>query len=239
MNHGEYMKMKQEMKLQAFELTKIFAHPSKEMTNIPLFAGATFEMSTNKMNFLIGPSGMGKTTLIKILMSIEPINAGEIFFNDQPIHTLTNKERSSYLQKIGYMNQFPAKYLSLELTVHQNLTYALFLHSKLPRKQGKKIIQSTAEIFNIQLLLHQRTLFLSGGELRRLSLACSTIFQPMILFCDEPTAQLDQESKKAVMQTIMKLQKETNCLIVIATHDQSIIDIGNVFEIKERRIHKW
>lgn len=239
MNHGELAKMKSETKLRAFDLTKIFAHPSKEKTNIPLFAGASFEMTANKANFLVGSSGSGKTTLIKILMSIEPINAGEVFLNEQTIHTLTSKERNSYLQKIGYMNQFPAKYLSLDFTAQQNLAQAFLLHSKLPREERKKLIYSTAKMFNIEQLLHQRTHFLSGGELRRLSLACSTIFQPMILFCDEPTAQLDEENKKAVMQTILDLQKETNCMIVIATHDQSIIDIGNVFEIKERRIHKW
>jgi len=239
MNQGEFAKMKNEIKLRAFDLTKIFAHPSKEKTSIPLFAGASFELTDKKINFIIGPSGSGKTTLIKILMSIEPINAGEIFLNEQTIHTLTNTERSSYLQKIGFMNQFPAKYLSIDLTAQQNLTQALFLHTKLPKEERKKIIQSITEIFNIEELLQQRTLYLSGGELRRLSLACSTIFSPMILFCDEPTAQLDEENKKAVMQSIIDLQKETNCLIVIATHDQSIIDIGDVFEIKERRIHKW
>ncbi len=231
--------MVSETKLQANELTKIFAHPSKKKTNIPLFAGTSFVMTADKINFVIGPSGSGKTTLIKILMSIEPINAGEIFLNEQTIHSLTMKERNSYLQKIGYMNQFPAKYLSLDSTVWFNLAQAFFLHSKLSREELKKLIQSTASLFSIEHLLEQRTNFLSGGELRRLSIACSTIFQPKILFCDEPTAQLDEENKKAVMQTILDLQKKTNCLILISTHDQSIIDVGNVFEIKDRRIIKW
>lgn len=238
MNHGE-IKMKQETILRASELTKIFPHPSKEKTSIPLFAGVSFEMTTNKPNFVIGPSGSGKTTLIRILMSVEPVDAGEIFLNDLAIHTIKNNERSSYFQKMGYMNQFPANYLTLDFTVQQNLKQALLLHSKLKNEECRKIIQSIAELFDIDQLLQQKTLFLSGGELRRLSLACSTIFNPEILFCDEPTAQLDDENKKMVMQSFRDLQKETDCLIIIATHDQSILEAGDVFEIKDRRIHKW
>ncbi|MCF2144784.1 MAG: ATP-binding cassette domain-containing protein [Candidatus Heimdallarchaeota archaeon] len=231
--------MKQELEFRILELTKIFPHPSKKQTNIPLFAGTSFEMGNKRLNFIIGPSGSGKTTLIKILMGIEPINAGEVIFEEHALQTLSNKERRDYLAKIGYMDQFPAKYLFLDLTVLQNLSYALALRRKMPRETRQKLIKATAEQFNLEPLLRKKTLFLSGGELRRLALLCSMIFAPKILLCDEPTAQLDKENKTAVMKTIKELREMNESLIVIATHDYEIITEGVVFEINDRRIRKW
>ncbi len=224
--------------LKAIELTKIFPHPSKENTNIPIFAGASFEMMSNNINFVIGPSGSGKTTLLRILMSIESINAGEIFLDEIAIHQLKGKEKNQYLKTLGYMDQFPAKFLSMNFSVWQNLDYSLVLHKELPIEERKKIIQEIAEYFEITNLLNRKTILLSGGELRKLALACNLIFEPLVLLCDEPTSHLDNENKEMVMGTVSKLNDLFDTLIVIASHDHSIIGSNPTFKIFERRIIK-
>lgn len=225
-------------KLKATELTKIFPHPSKKETNIPIFAGASFEMTSKKPNFLIGVSGSGKTTLLRILMSIETINAGEVFLNEIAIYRLKGKDKIQYLKKIGYMDQFPAKYLYLNLSVKQNLANSLSLHENIQREKRNQKILEIARLFNINSLIEKKTLLLSGGELRRLSLACNLVFNPTILLCDEPTSQLDADNVKAIMEVFKSIKENFNSLIVIATHDRSILASYPTYEIKDRRISK-
>jgi len=224
--------------LKAIELTKIFPHPSKEETNIPLFAGASFEMTSDQLNFVIGVSGSGKTTLFRIISSIEPMNAGELFFNDLAVHRITGQEKVSYLRSLSFMDQFPAKYLFLPLSVKQNLDYTLTLYTSLLREEREKKILETVNVFDIENLLERKAMFLSGGELRRLSLACNIIYNPILLLCDEPTAQLDDVNKSKVMDSIRKMNELYETMIIIASHDRSIIANEPTYEINERRISK-
>jgi ABC-type lipoprotein export system ATPase subunit len=224
--------------LKVTELTKIFPHPSKEETNYPLFAGSSFKITSKKPNFVVGVSGSGKTTLFRIIASLEPINAGEIFLDDIAIHRLKDKEKAKYLQTIGMMDQFPSKYLSLNLTVRQNLEYTLALYTSISKEERENRINELCSVIDLTNILDRKTLLLSGGELRRVGLASNMIHNPMLLLCDEPTAQLDKENKEKVIQTIEKLNNLYNTLILIATHDHNIIGKNPMFEIKERRIKK-
>ncbi|HUT79945.1 MAG TPA: ATP-binding cassette domain-containing protein [Candidatus Bathyarchaeia archaeon] len=224
--------------LKALELTKIFPHPSKEETNIPLFAGTSFEMTSEKPNFIVGVSGSGKTTLFRIISSLEPINAGELLLDDIAIHRLKGKKKADYLQRLGFMDQFPVKYLSMLLTVEQNLDYTLTLYSSLPKEERTKKIAEIASLLDFSNILQRKTVHLSGGELHRVGLACSIIYEPILLLCDEPAAQLDVNNKNKVVETIHKLNDSFNTMIIIATHDHSIIGKNPMFKIDNRRITK-
>ncbi|MGC9778188.1 MAG: ATP-binding cassette domain-containing protein [Candidatus Heimdallarchaeota archaeon] len=224
--------------LKAIELTKIFPHPSKKETNIPLFAGTSFELTTGKPNFVVGISGSGKSTLFRIISSLEPINAGELFLDDIAIHRLKGKKKINYLRRLGFMDQFPAKYISMFLTVEQNLDYTLTLYTSLAKEERVSKIAEIASILNFTDILERKTIHLSGGELRRVALACSTIYEPILLLCDEPTAQLDAVNKNNVIETINKLNDSYNTMIIIATHDHSIIGKNPMYKIDERRIAK-
>ncbi|MHA1368010.1 MAG: ATP-binding cassette domain-containing protein, partial [Candidatus Heimdallarchaeota archaeon] len=93
-------------------------------------------------------------------------------------------------------------------------------------------------VSGIENLLERKALFLSGGELRRLSLACNIIYNPMLLLCDEPTAQLDDTNKDKVMDLIRKMNEHYETMIIIASHDRSIINNEPTYEISERRINQ-
>ncbi len=224
-------------KLSINELTKIYPHPSKPNTNIPIFANVSLSMDAKGLNFLIGPSGSGKTTLLRILLTIETINAGEIHFDNQIIHHLTSKLRTKFLQSVGFMDQFPARFLSMRLTVQENLDYVLLLRSTLNSDERQKRIQLITKELNITNSLEQKVQTLSGGELRRLGLACTIISKPTLLLLDEPSAQLDTENKKLVLKTINKIYSIYKPLIIISTHDQNIIPKkSTVYIIKNRRM---
>ncbi|HUT79811.1 MAG TPA: ATP-binding cassette domain-containing protein [Candidatus Bathyarchaeia archaeon] len=222
--------------LIAKDITKIFPDPYKENTNINIFAGATFNMSSSNLNFLVGPSGSGKTTLLRIILGIEKIDAGELFFNDLPIYKLKAKEKIAYLRTIGYMDQFPAKYLALHIPVKKNIAFSLAMHNHLSREERNKRILDFTTDFGIKDLLDKRTIHLSGGEMRRLGLICNTIFYPSILLLDEPTAQLDQENCDMVIKVITNFHDLSDDLILISTHDQSIINQNPKFLIEKYKV---
>ncbi|MHA1629024.1 MAG: ATP-binding cassette domain-containing protein [Candidatus Heimdallarchaeota archaeon] len=231
-------KITEEKTLVVHDLTKIFAHPSKKDTNFSLFAGASFRMTNNAPNFLLGVSGSGKTTLLRILSSLEPINAGELFLNEIAIHLLRGKEKTAFLRNLGTMDQFPANNLALSLSVRQNLDYTLTLYTSLTREERQKRIKEFISLVGLERHLERRTLVLSGGELRRLALLCSLIYEPELLLCDEPTSQLDHNNKQLVIRCIEELQSISNALIVIATHDRTISNKNPTYEIIDRRIQK-
>ncbi|HUT82554.1 MAG TPA: ATP-binding cassette domain-containing protein [Candidatus Bathyarchaeia archaeon] len=224
--------------LKVTELTKIFPHPAKELTNYPLFAGTSFEVTSQKPNFIVGVSGSGKTTLFRIIASLEPINAGEIFFENIAIHKLREKKKIQYMRSIGLMDQFPSKYLSLNLTVKQNLEYTLALYTNMPKEEREQRIEEISSAIELTEILERKTMLLSGGELRRVGLASSIIHKPKLLLCDEPSSQLDKENKEKVIEAIEQLNELYNTLILIATHDHSIIGKNPMYKIEERRITK-
>ncbi|MCF2143296.1 MAG: ATP-binding cassette domain-containing protein [Candidatus Heimdallarchaeota archaeon] len=222
--------------LRAIELTKIFPHPYKKDVHIPLFAAASFQIDAKKVNFLVGISGSGKTTLLRIISGLEGINAGELYLDEMAIHNLGGKEKLRYLRSLGFLDQFPAKYLSMNLSVFQNLEQTLILYCKLQREVRKKKINELISNLNINNLRDKKLRHLSGGELRRVGFACSIVFTPSILLCDEPTAQLDTENKQIVLETIQKAHELYEMLIIVTTHNHSIIGKNPLFEIDERRV---
>jgi ABC-type lipoprotein export system ATPase subunit len=224
--------------LKVDSLTKIFPHPSKEAVNISLFANTSFQMSSETVNFLVGPSGSGKSTLLRILMGIESFDAGEVFINQSQLNNLQGLAKRQFLGTVGFMDQFPAKYLFMNESISFNLHYTLKLYKKGHTKEERqRRIVEIAELFTFADKLDRRLAVLSGGELRRVSLACAIITEPILLLCDEPSAHLDQAIKHNLMEAINKAKNVHDTLIIIATHDRSLLSHGLVYEIEDRRIH--
>ena len=165
------------------------------------------------------------------------VEAGEIFVKEQSLNALDEKTKQKYLSSIGYMDQFPSKYLFMTETVKHNLHYNLKLYnSSLRRQERVDLITEISRRLGFFDKLDRRLAVLSGGELRRVSFACAIISKPTILLCDEPTAQLDNLNKQALIDSVMDISSQYDTLIVIATHDQSLLKQGRVYGIFDRRI---
>lgn len=221
------------LELKINDLTKIYSHPSKEGVFYTIFAGINCTFTSGNINFLIGPSGSGKTTFLRVLLGLEEINAGEMHLNNITLNLLKGVNKRNYMKKVGYLDQFPVRNISLQLNVRQNLEYALMLRESLSKEERKKRIHETAKDFDLQNLLNNKTLTLSGGELQKLSLASSIIFNPTVLLCDEPTSQLDEKSKDEIIGVISDFVKYSSALVIIATHDYSLIENHPTYEIKQ------
>lgn len=187
----------------------------------------------------IGPSGAGKTTLVKMIVGMDRPDQGAI---DVLGKRMPNLEM---LQEIGYMAQSDALYM--ELTGKENLTFFASLY-KLSKKEMKERISYAASLVNLTEDLNKKVSAYTGGMKRRLSLAIALIQNPRILILDEPTVGIDPELRFSIWNELLRLKREERKTIIVTTHvmdeaercdfvamvrDGSIIAHGTPQELKD------
>ncbi|MFS0862819.1 ABC transporter ATP-binding protein [Fredinandcohnia sp. 179-A 10B2 NHS] len=187
----------------------------------------------------IGPSGAGKTTLIKLIVGMDSPDDGVI-------HVLGRKVPNLKLfQDIGYMAQSDSLYT--ELTGRENLSFFASLFG-LSKSEVKKRIDYTSQLVNLTDDLTKKVSAYSGGMKRRLSLAIALIQDPKIIILDEPTVGIDPEVRLTIWNELFRLKKEEGKTIIVTTHvmeeaercdfitmvrDGRILTIGTPKELKE------
>jgi len=158
---------------------------------------------------LIGPSGAGKTTLVKLMVGMEKMDSGEVKVLGTKIPNL------QILQEIGYMAQSDALYG--ELTGKENLVFFASLF-KLNKNKQKERIAYAAHLVNLTDELNKKVSAYSGGMKRRLSLAVALIQNPKVLILDEPTVGIDPELRFSIWKELMRLKNEEHKTIIVTTH---------------------
>ena len=157
----------------------------------------------------IGPSGAGKTTLIKLIVGMD-------FPDEGSVHLLGEKMPNlNILQQIGYMAQSDALYEAL--TGKENLMFFASLF-KLDKTEKQKRIAYAAQLVNLTADLNKRVSAYSGGMKRRLSLAIALIQNPQVLILDEPTVGIDPELRLSIWNELLRLKNEEGKTIIVTTH---------------------
>lgn len=170
----------------------------------------SFDVKPGEIVVLLGKSGVGKSTILRILAGLETKDAGSITFDK---HSLSAQSVGMVFQEF---NLFP------HLTVEENITLPLEKIAGKNREQAKKIAQkllTTYELSSFADLYPQR---LSGGQKQRVAFARTLAMQPKIICCDEPTSALDPMLTSKIAQEINKLA-EQGLMIILATHDTEFI----------------
>lgn len=183
-----------------------------------IFKNLNLTVQEGEVLSIVGPSGIGKTTLIKIMAGLEPANSGEITINNEAISI--DGERSD--ANIGLIfqdfNLFP------NFTVIDNITLAPANVNKVPAEKAKEqalsLLESLGMVDKADLYPYQ----LSGGQKQRVAIARALAMNPKILAYDEPTSGLDESSTKQVAE-VVKTLKSGGVTQVIITHDQFFAEI--------------
>ncbi|WP_099223337.1 ABC transporter ATP-binding protein [Listeria costaricensis] len=157
---------------------------------------------------LIGPSGAGKTTLVKAIVGMEKATSGKVKVLGTSMPSL------KVVPKIGYMAQSDALYM--ELTAKENLDFFASLYH-LKGAEKKERIAYAAELVDLTAELNKKVTAFSGGMKRRLSLAISVLQNPDVLILDEPTVGIDPELRKAIWEELAELKNQGKCILV-TTH---------------------
>jgi ABC-2 type transport system ATP-binding protein len=158
---------------------------------------------------LIGPSGAGKTVLVKMIVGMDTPDSGTIHVLNKKVPNL------ELLQDIGYMAQSDALYT--QLTGLENLKFFASLY-KLSKTDMKKRISYTADLVNLTNELTKKVSAYSGGMKRRLSLAIALIQNPHVLILDEPTVGIDPELRVTIWNELLRLKNEEGKTIIVTTH---------------------
>ncbi len=194
------------------------------------------DLSVKKGEFLAitGRSGAGKSTLLYQMSLLDDPTSGEIWIDGREAHTMSEKEKVRFrLYKFGYVFQDYA--LLPELTALENVALPLFME-QYSLAAAHKLAEDALTHVNLGHRLHSVPSKLSGGEQQRVSIARAIAEKPDILFADEPTANLDRESSRGIMDMLIDLHKGGQTIIMV-THEEEYWKIAErVIEIDDGRI---
>jgi len=174
---------------------------------------------------IMGPSGAGKSTLLNIIGMLEEPTAGEYYFMETAVHTLSEKQRIAlYRTHIGFV--FQAYHLLDDLTIYENLETPLMYQNV----KGAERKARVAEILDRFNMVAKKDLFpaqLSGGQQQLVGIARALIARPQLILADEPTGNLQSKQAEEIMDLFKKLNREEKVTIIQVTHSEKNATYGN------------
>ncbi len=208
--------------VKAKELVKWFG---EEEAKTYAVREVSFEAYFGEMLYIEGPSGSGKTTLLSMISGILRPNSGSVVVEDKEIWSLaSNKIADFRLNKVGFV--FQDYHLFPRLTTVENVAIPLIL-KKLDWNESISMAMEYLEIVGLKERAHLPPIKLSGGEQQRVAIARAIASRPDILIFDEPTASLDGDTGRRILDFVKKnIMNEKRC-IVIVTHDSRIFEYAD------------
>ncbi|MDE3056304.1 MAG: amino acid ABC transporter ATP-binding protein, partial [Verrucomicrobiota bacterium] len=173
-----------------------------------------FSLSLGEIGIFLGKSGVGKSTLLRVLAQLENYESGSITLDQKP---LTQKNAG-----LGVGMVFQQFNLFEHLNVEENITLALVHHKKLSRQEAQKIAWGLLERYGLLDKRNSRVSTLSGGQKQRLAIARTLALDPKVICLDEPTSALDPHLTQQVAGFIEELAAE-NRIILLTTHDMALV----------------
>ena len=190
-----------------------------------VLANIDLTIRAGEIVILTGPSGSGKTTLLTLMGGLRAAQSGSLKILGQEILGASKPALNQLRCNIGYI--FQAHNLLSFLTARQNVRMSLELHSHFLDRDLDEI--AAAMLINVGL--EDRIDYypdeLSGGQRQRVAIARALVSHPKIVLADEPTAALDKQSGRDVVNIMQRLAKEQGCTILLVTHDNRILDIAD------------
>ncbi|NCS26447.1 MAG: ATP-binding cassette domain-containing protein [Microcystis aeruginosa BS13-02] len=183
------------------------------------------EIKAGEVVIMTGPSGSGKTTLLSLMGGLRSAQAGSLKILGQEMLGISKGKMLKIRRQIGYI--FQAHNLLKFLTAKQNVRMSLELHEEFleqdPDQKATAILESVGLGDRVDYYPHD----LSGGQKQRVAIARALVSHPKLVLADEPTAALDKQSGRDVVEIMQKLAKEQGCTILLVTHDNRILDIAD------------
>ncbi len=189
-------------------------HITKTFPSVKALDDVSFSFQTGEFFVLLGPTGAGKTTTLRIIAGLEKQEEGAILFDGQRLDVLTPAERD-----VAFVFQQYSLYPTM--TVYDNLAFPLRSPlRKTPEDVIKTKVEEAAEKLRITQLLKRKTAQLSGGEMQRVAIGRAIVRSPRLFLMDEPLSNLDAKLREALRVELKHLQKTQGSTTLFVTHDQ-------------------
>lgn len=182
---------------------------------------------------IIGKSGSGKSTLLHLLSGLDEPTRGTVLIGGEDIHRMKDARMSALRrEKIGFV--FQSYNLLPEFCAEENIRMPLYLNHTKPNKAYIRDLMKTLGIYDLRLKFPSQ---MSGGEQQRVAIARALAAQPDIVFADEPTGNLDQQSGKDVLSLLKMMKEKWNQTILLVTHDMEIAQVADrIIEIRDGKV---
>ena len=221
--------------LQAHNLHKSYRSGDKYLH---VLKGIDIEVERGGFLSVVGPSGAGKSTLLHLLGGLDKPTKGNVLLEDVDLNKINDKKRSLIRnRRFGFVFQF--YHLLPEFDVLENVLFPALvsnLGGKAKRNSKDKAIELLENI-GLQDRIRHFPNQLSGGEQQRVAIARAIINDPEVIFCDEPTGNLDSETGERIIKILIDLNKEKNTTVVVVTHNKELAQVGNrTLYLKDGRI---
>lgn len=198
------------------EITKSYG---KGESRAQILKGISLTIEDGDFAVILGASGSGKSTFLNTVSGLERPDSGKIFYGSTELTALSDSELTDFRKKtVGFI--FQQYYLLPNMSVEKNVKMGADL-------AGNKDYRTVIDAVGLGEKLRKYPGELSGGEQQRVSIARALAKKPEVLFLDEPTGALDEETGRSVLDYISKLQKELGFTVVMVTHNLNIAEMAN------------
>jgi cell division transport system ATP-binding protein len=186
----------------------------------PALENVTVEVDKGEFVFLIGASGSGKSTFLRLLLREEVPSRGRVYVANFDVARMARRRVPRLRQSIGCV--FQDFRLLNGKTVAENVAFALEVIGK-PRNTIRKVVPEVLELVGLEGKSNRMPHELSGGEQQRVAIARAFVNRPLMLLADEPTGNLDPDTSQDIMLLLERINR-TGTTVLMATHDHSIVD---------------
>jgi putative ABC transport system ATP-binding protein len=193
------------------------------------------EIHAGEIVILTGPSGSGKTTLLTLMGALRSAQKGSLRILGTELRGASGGTLQSVRRQIGYI--FQAHNLLDALTATQNVAMALHLHKGVSRREARERARDMLSAVGLADHMDKHPSALSGGQRQRVGIARALVARPRIVLADEPTASLDKQSGREVVDLMRNLAKEQGVTVIMVTHDNRVLDVADrILSLEDGRI---
>ena len=194
----------------------------KSFGELEVLHGVSLTVSEGEIVSIVGASGAGKTTLLQIMGSLMPADSGEVIIDGVSLASLSDDALSEFRNKrIGFI--FQSYHLLPEFSAMENVMMPMLI-SGFKRRVAEERARELLAMVSMSHRLEHKPSALSGGEQQRVAIARALVNKPAVVLADEPTGNLDSETRNDIQQLFFELRERTGQTFVIVTHDSALAD---------------
>ena len=188
--------------------------------NFPALHDINLEIDSGAFMSFVGPSGSGKTTLLNLIGGLDIPTAGNIFFRNTKLSSMSRNEMAQYRREnIGFI--FQTYNLLPVYSVYENVLLPLLLNGS-KEKDARERVMSIVSKVGLSDQVKKRPPQLSGGQCQRVAIARALVKDPLLILADEPTANLDSKNSLQILELMSELNKQYKAAVVFSTHDEKV-----------------
>jgi len=194
-------------------------------TVVKALRGVSLEINKGEFLSIAGPSGSGKTTLLNLIGCIDRMDGGEILIKDEKISSMNKKEKTNFRRiNLGFV--FQTYNLIPVLTAYENVSFVLSLLNLSEKEIHERTMAILKEV-GLEGMENRRPSRLSGGQQQRVAIARALVKSPEIVLADEPTANLDSDTGREILELMKEMNRKHHTTFIFSTHDKMVMEYAS------------